>query len=219
MPSDAAIDEQLPEQNDLTLLIHGFGLHRSLMWPLARRLERLGHTTRIWDYCSLIGALEQHARRLRTYLDDLAHDVRPIHLVAHSMGSLIVRLALADGPQPALGRVVLLAPPSAGSPVARMFGPLLHPFCPIIDQMSDSPDSSVHKIAALAGVEFGIIAARFDPLVPHANTELAGRADFLTLAASHTSLLFQASVAHQIDAFLSTGHFAHEPSAARNYSS
>jgi len=211
MPSDTATDDQSPEQTELTVLVHGFGLHRWLLRPLARRLQRLGHDTYIWNYCSLFGMLGLHAQILRAHLELRADYTDKIHLVAHSMGSLIVRMALADEPLPALGRVVLLAPPNAGSPVARVFGPLLRPVCPIVDQMSDSPDSPVHKIAALEGVEIGIIAARFDPLVPHANTELAGQADHVSLSASHTSMLFQASVARQIDAFLTTGRFVRDP--------
>ena len=42
-----------------------------------------------------------------------------IHLVAHSMGALVVREYLARGKPERLGRVVLLAAPNQGSPIAE----------------------------------------------------------------------------------------------------
>lgn len=42
-----------------------------------------------------------------------------IHLVAHSIGALVVREYLARGKPERLGRVVLLAAPNQGSPIAE----------------------------------------------------------------------------------------------------
>jgi len=125
------------------------------------------------------------------------------------MGAIIVRLALSNGPPPHLGRVVLMAPPNHGSPVARFLAPFACPICPVVSELSSRPDSLVNHIEPLDGVQVGVIAARFDWLVPLTNTILDGQTDHICLTATHNSLLFQPAVARNVHAFLSTGRFDH----------
>jgi len=194
-------------RNEMVVLVHGFGAKRLWMRILERRLQKCGYATNNWSYVSLIGSLEGHARRLRTLLDELAPSQEVVHLVGHSMGAIIVRLALSYGPISSLGRVVLIAPPNHGSPVARVFGPLVWPVCPAASELSSHPDSYVNQIDELFDVQVGVIGARFDLTVPVASTMLNSQSDHVCVAATHNSLLFQGTVACHVDAFLSTGRF------------
>lgn len=90
---------------------------------LAERLAASHEVTRFdYDWRQPIAELGQRLRgRLRALLDDPARRERPLHLLAHSMGGLVVRAALAA--EPGLwdelvargGRLVTLGTPHHGS--------------------------------------------------------------------------------------------------------
>ena len=77
--------------HETIVIIHGFGGHRWLMRPLAGRLQRAGYQTLNWGYRSLFRDIETHALRLRSDLEKLSQqaDISRLHVVAHSMGSLV----------------------------------------------------------------------------------------------------------------------------------
>ncbi len=124
------------------------------------------------------------------------------------MGSIVTRAALAKQLPSQLQRVVFLGPPHRGSPVASFFGPWLRPVCRPIDQLAARANSFVNQLAVLEGVEFGVIAASLDLLVPLECTHLAGECDHVTIRAMHSALLFRQDVAQLIGNFLRTGHFS-----------
>jgi len=70
------------------------------MWPLANRLGRNFDVVN-WSYFSFAGSVERHAERhaerLSGFLVTTAsqNTSRNIHLVAHSMGSIVARAALS----------------------------------------------------------------------------------------------------------------------------
>ena len=115
--------------DEVVLLVHGFAAKPLLLSPLQRRIQRVGYQTVRWKYFSLQGSLERHARRLRLDIDQLTERFPFVHLVGHSMGCIVVRLALSYPPAPRVGRVVLIAPPNCGVPLATTFSPLFRPFC------------------------------------------------------------------------------------------
>jgi len=172
---------------------------------LEKRLQRIGYLTHNWGYPSLSGRLDHHARCLRQIIDERLESGSRVHVVAHSMGSIVTRLALSLGDNS--GRAVLIAPPNRGSPVARFLAPLMPSFCPVVDELSSHPNSFVNRLPPCGNVEIGCIAARFDLLVPPSCTELDGQADRVCLTATHNSLVFQRRTARLVHAFLSTGRF------------
>ena len=195
---------------ELVVLVHGFACHRAFMWHLGRRLRQAGFATFNWGYPSFGESVERLARRFRRQLEELAEQGDVLHVVAHSMGGIIVRLALSYDRFPNLGRIVLLAPPNHGSPAARVLSRVVRRVWPPMWELSDHPDSLVNRLAAPPELQIGIIAARFDSVVPLASTMLDGQTDHICLPATHTSLLFQKSAAKQVCSFLSTGRFQHE---------
>ncbi len=194
---------------DPLVLIHGFGSGPLLMRALARRLRRQGHQVLSWSYPSVVGSLQRHAERLRDELRRLDQEpsVGRFHLVTHSMGGVVARGALTGSRPAKLGRIVMLAPPNRGSPVARVFGPLLRPFCPAVGQLSTRPGSFVRRLPPLEDVEVGIISARLDWMVPTWYTHLDDQADHTTLWGTHSSLLFQRRTTDRIVQFLRSGRF------------
>jgi hypothetical protein len=123
------------------------------------------------------------------------------------MGAIVVRAALSEGAVTNLGRIVLLAPPNRGTPVARLAAPLFGRICRGIADLSDRADSTACRLPAECSKDVGILAARFDLLVPVSHTHLAGESDHRVLNASHNSLLLSPAPARLAANFLKTGQF------------
>jgi pimeloyl-ACP methyl ester carboxylesterase len=199
-----------PQPNDVVVLVHGLAGHRAVMSPLARALRGHFSQVRSWGYSSLWARIERHglalAKELRS-LDERA--TGRIHLVTHSMGGIVGRLALAEYTPRHLGRVLMLAPPNRGSHLATRAAPYLGRFFPPIAQMCDDAGSFVASLPPV-GAELGIIAASRDLLVREDATHLAGETDHITLPGRHLSLLWNRTTAEQVRHFLQHGRF-HRP--------
>lgn len=193
--------------SDTIVLIHGIAAKRLVMWPLAYRLRAEGFKVHSWRYPSLFSSIASHAARLHDFLINDLYDERCVHIVAHSMGSIITRSALARGLPHNLGRIVLLAPPNAGSPVARIASSVLGRVIPPTRELSDDSESLVHQIGFNEKLSVGILAARYDFLVPEKNTHLTGELEHRTLVATHNSLLFSSKVVAMTANFLRYGTF------------
>ncbi|MEX2176112.1 MAG: alpha/beta fold hydrolase [Pirellulaceae bacterium] len=196
-------------KHDAVVLIHGLAASRIIMAPLARALAAgLGKISN-WGYSSLWSPIEQHGRSLAALLRDLdsAADTGRIHLVTHSMGGIIARLALAEYCPQRLGRFVMVAPPNRGSHIASRLAPWVGRFFPPILQLADGADSFVCKLPLPKVPELGVIAASTDYLVCEASTRLGCETDHITLPGLHSSLLFKQETADQVQHFLEHGRF------------
>jgi pimeloyl-ACP methyl ester carboxylesterase len=91
--------------------------------PLATLLKRKGFSVSNFGYPSRDDFISGHAHNLVDALNSLAlRDTCKFHFVTHSLGAIVLRLALAQPNCPEiakLGRLVLLAPPMRGSKFAR----------------------------------------------------------------------------------------------------
>ena len=83
-------------QQDVVVVLHGWGAHWLLTALLARRLAKHFGRAINWGYRSFSKTIEDHAQRLKIKLDELDTDpaFRQIHLVTHSMGGIVGRQAL-----------------------------------------------------------------------------------------------------------------------------
>lgn len=194
-------------RRELVLLLHGFGGNGLLMLAIQRRLRHAGFGTLIWAYPSLFRGIGHHADRLAEKIRQVGSDGTTVHVVSHSMGSIITRAALASAEFPKVGRLVMLAPPNQGSPIARIGESTLGRLCKPIADLSCSQRSYVNSLPSNVDAEVGVIAARLDNLVPVACTHLQGESDHLLLTATHSSLLFSKTVAEQTTHFLRSGRF------------
>ena len=206
------MDDSITPQSELVFLLHGIAANRWMMHTLAKRLTKSGYEVNNWGYASTWGSIEDHSRRLAEALQAADNDpsITTIHIVAHSMGSIVTRHALAQFRPRKLRRVVLLGPPNRGSPWASVFGPWLRLLCRPIDQLAARSGSFVNELGPLDAVEFGVIAAGHDILVPLASTHLAGQRDHRIVPCMHSMLLFREDVATMIRSFLSHGTFTPE---------
>lgn len=208
------------------LLLHGLGRSARSMAPLARQLRAAGFRTTNLDYpstCHPIDALvDEHVRpAVNTVRDDA-----PLHVVTHSLGGILVRRLAERHGLPGRTRVVMIAPPNAGSPLADA----LHdrwPFrwwCgPALRELGTGDEALPPHLDALDGdgVEVGVIAGDrdiypwfrplldgpSDGLVSVEGTKLEGMADFTVVRAGHAFIMRHSTVVDEVVHFLRHGRF------------
>ncbi|MEO8271044.1 MAG: alpha/beta fold hydrolase [Aureliella sp.] len=143
--------------------------------------------------------METHAARLRRDLQQLAQrsEVSRIHIVAHSMGSLVVRQALLEGQLEKLKRIILLCPPNRGSHVATRWQRLASRLCKTLVQLSDQPEGFAARLAPTLAerYEVAIVAAKTDFVVRLNSTYLPGASQHTIVPGFHSSMLFSRSTA------------------------
>jgi pimeloyl-ACP methyl ester carboxylesterase len=203
------IRPQHTSRQDTIVLAHGLGGGPLFMRPLARRLGRHFDQVINWGYSSLWSPIETHGKNFATLLRQLDENGSGgrIHLVGHSMGGIISRLALTDYMPRRLGRFVMIAPPNRGSRVARRLAPHLGRLCPPIMQLTDDSGSFVCTLPPPSVPELGIIAAEMDFMVPRANTSLGCECDHIVLPGLHSTLVWRRETAEQVRHFLESGKF------------
>jgi triacylglycerol lipase len=214
---------------ETVVILHGLGRTQWSMAHLASRLGREGFEVVNLSYPSRTVPVETLANewlpaRLR---ESGAATATRMHFVTHSMGGIMLRQWLATQPAPAnLGRVVMLAPPNAGSEVVdrlaafppfrwftgingrrlgtrvgdvpRSLGPW-PPGAPPLGILAGDRSLNPLFSAWLPGADDGKVAV--------ASARLAGMSDFLVLHHSHTWLAWHRDTAAQIRHFLRSGQF------------
>lgn len=216
---------------DTVILLHGLGRTRWSFWWVEHRLRAEGYRVVNLTYPSREQPVEQIAREFLAPLVAAQAGAPRLHFVTHSMGGIVLRCYLRDHAIPNLGRVVMLAPPNAGSELADRLKPTwLYRTVngPAGQQLGTAGlPATLGPWPAQAG-ELGIIAGdwSWNPLfsswltgpddgkVTVAAAALAGQSDFLTVRASHTWLAWRRPVLTQIRTFLCTGHFTHPATPA-----
>ncbi|MGC9456855.1 MAG: alpha/beta fold hydrolase [Halothiobacillaceae bacterium] len=197
----------------LVILIHGLWMGRWIMRPLATRLERAGMQTRLFGYHSVIESSEAIVARLDQLLR--ASDAGTIHLVAHSLGGLLVGAYLQQpAPDPRIGRIVTIGTPHQGSAIARTLGKnrltrsLVGANTPLLQEglphwLQDYPTLSIAGTRRL-GVDslLRVLPHPDDGTVAVAETRLPPPAHHATFGANHSGLLFSRAVADCVIDFL-----------------
>lgn len=143
---------------ELVVLIHGLAAHRAMLRPVERHLRQAGFETLNWGYRSIVGDISRLGESLAELLRELDGEdsLDRIHLVGHSMGSILARVALTRSDVKRLGRVVMLGPPNGGSTVATKLAPVLGWLCKPLKQLSDHPNSLVNTLPQSMDHEVGI---------------------------------------------------------------
>lgn len=198
----------MSDTNSLIVLVHGFSANRVVMWPFASLLRARGFRVRQWCYRSFFEPIATHAARLSDFLKSIPKTEGHLHIVAHSMGAIVTRSALRQSESLGLGRLVFLAPPNGGSPVARHAAKILGRILPPTLELSDTRTSFVNQLACQTDLDIGIIAARFDLLVPTRNTHLSTQKAHVVINATHNSLLVSNAASRLTANYLNSGSFS-----------
>lgn len=205
------------------ILLHGMGRSARSMGPLAADLRHVGYRVRNVDYPTRPFDVDGLVRRFVMPAIARCPDTEPIHAVTHSLGGILIRAYLQDHTLPAGSRIVMLAPPNQGSEVAdfvRNWLPYRWFTGRVGQQLGTGPDGIARRLGPI-DVEVGVIAANrslqpwFSLLLSEENdgavsvesTRLAEMRDFIVINASHSLIMFNRSVRHQVRYFLAHGHF------------
>ncbi len=163
--------------------------------------------------------------QLDRLLRDCCLEAPKLHFVTHSLGGIVTRAYVAAHRPVNLGRVVMLAPPNHGSPLADVVaGSSVLRFLlgSTAARLGTDPASFPNALPP-ADFELGVIAGTTsrnligaalidgasDGTVAVASTRLEGMTDFITVAEAHTFIMRSDEVAKQTLQFLSSGRFAH----------
>ncbi|MGC1307867.1 MAG: alpha/beta fold hydrolase [Phormidesmis sp.] len=101
------------------LLIHGLGRTPLSMWGIGGALRNAGHSPEFFGYTAVLQSFDDIAERLRDRLHHLS-TLGPYGIVAHSLGGVLTRAALAQADFPLPAHVVMLAPPNQSPRLARI---------------------------------------------------------------------------------------------------
>jgi hypothetical protein len=208
------------------VLLHGLGRTGLSMRALASACRTAGYATLAPSYgfrTAIPVILADLQPRIRAFADQVDG---PLHFVTHSLGGLIVR-ALINADRPArLGRVVMLAPPNAGSELVDTLERLgldrivLGPASRYL--RTTRPDTAEARLGAV-DFDLGVIAGDrpLDPILPRlllpgandgkvsvAATRVDGMRDHIVLPVQHTMMVADRRVIAQTLAYLSTGAFS-----------
>lgn len=197
-----------------------------------RRLER---TLRTHDYDTLNIGYPSRTADISTLATYVARQIgeweetAPLHFVTHSLGGILVRIAVASGelPRERIGRVVMLGTPNEGSELADLLAAM-----PVIGRLYsrltgpaglELGTTETGLPARLPAVDFevGVIAGNrswnpwFSALLREPNdgkvrverTKVPGMTDFLVVPHWHPLLVTAPDVIEQVVHFLERGAF------------
>lgn len=196
---------------EVVVLLHGLAGSKMLMRPLMKQVADSGYQTLNWGYRSMRRGIETHATRFGKLFSRLEADptISRFHIVPHSMGSIVTRVALQAGVPQKLGRIVMLCPPNRGSHVATKFSRRLGWFCRPLKQLADREDSFVNSLPMQipGDPEVGVIVAGGDLVVRESSTMLPGIRDQTTIPGMHSGILIDHRTAEQVIHFIREGVF------------
>jgi pimeloyl-ACP methyl ester carboxylesterase len=208
------------------VLLHGLGRTKWSLWPVAREARRRGRAVHNLGYPSRSAPIEALAEDVGHHLQKIASSGTPIDVVTHSMGGIVLRVAVASGAMSAesLHRVVMLAPPNHGSELAdrlRDFAFYRFALGPAGQQIGTGEHSVPLRLPP-APFEVGIIAGRrstnalfgrllgaeSDGKVTVESARLEGMRDLVVVDRAHTFIMWAPDVLEHVFGFLETGRFS-----------
>jgi pimeloyl-ACP methyl ester carboxylesterase len=200
--------------------VHGLWMPGFEGAVLRRRLRmQRGFRTYGYEYHSVQDPMTALIAGLRQLIARI--DAPQVHLLAHSLGGLIVLHFLQRHTMAQPGRVVFLGTPCAGSRVARRFASwkmgrkMLGPMaCEQLQQPGFTHWEQPRELGIIAGtrpVGLGHLLLTFpdanDGTVAVSETELPGAKGRLCLPVTHSGMLLSARVAQEAGSFLQHGRF------------
>ena len=207
---------------ETVVLVHGLGRSPTSMILLEDRLRQEGFSVARVGYDSRGAHFAEQVDAVREAVGECCAESSRIHFVGHSLGGLLIRGYLAEARPERLGRVVLLAPPSAGSLLVdrlQDFPAALDALGPVGSALgTDSTDLPAtlpppdYEIGIIAGNRslnlIGTLAipGPDDGIVGVAETRIDG-VPIVVLPVTHTFVMNSPLAARVVVQFLRTGNF------------
>ena len=206
------------DSREIVVLVHGIWMRGAELQVLARRLSHAGYTPRLFHYPSLHCSPAENGLALAHHLKQFA--TTRVHLVAHSLGGLVVCHALAPGVPLSLGRVVMLASPLQGSQSAQHLqawglGWILGKSRKQGLLGGRPPWPPAQALAMIAGTRGcgvgrllpGKLPRPHDGTIALIETQAPEVSDFLAVPHGHFGMLFARDVARAVARYLDSGKF------------
>lgn len=207
------------------VLLHGLWRGWRAMEPLARELHHAGFSTLNIPYPSARLPMEALAERVRREIENLSDD-KPLHFITHSLGAILLRMLYASEVSWETGRVIMLAPPNAGSEIvdwARQHPPLHRILGPAGSALGSSglPQQlpgipATIESAVIMGNRSSIplfrklLGNENDGIVSAKNGHLDGLKGFSVIPADHTFIQLHPETLRLAIPFLKTGEWLDE---------
>ena len=209
-------------KKEFVFVLHGLAGGGLTISPLANRIEDAGFETQIIDYKTLGTSPDEIMTEVSKKFEDAMPDTNTtVHFVGYSLGSIVIRAYLDRNKIENLGRVVLIAPPNKGSPIADfckdtwvidLFGETIN----FLGTDSSSFPNSIGDPYYPVGIIAGIGTSSFnnfylpgldDGIVPLESTKLNSTTDLIEVNESHVWMKFKKTIAKQTIEFLNNEKF------------
>lgn len=207
-------------------LVHGYGGLGLELKEIQKAIQKTGYVSEIYIYPSLVEDVDSVANALFHKIQKENYDT--VSFVTHSMGALVVRSMYEHLDSltsfPFIHRIVMIAPPNNGSPVADFFAQfsfVKHIIGPNINNLTTNPLTGAGKYPTPA-CEVGLITGSFgrnkgfniflkgdnDGVLLPEQTKMGIEKDVILVKSSHVGLLFDKKVKKQVTSFLRYGVFS-----------
>lgn len=214
----AELVEQKSSGDETVVLLHGIGRGRASLWLLDTRLQQAGYKTLNYPCAAQSESLEDIAKQLCVFISEKVK-TQKYHLIAHSLGNLVIRIAFKHGYPDGLEKIVMLAPPNRPTELARALrdNPIYKWFTNDEGWLLASDD--FYSQLPVPNVPFGIIAGNRgqafmltepnDGVITVESTKLEGMSDWIVVPQAHTFIMNSRIVAELCVSFIKQGKFDH----------
>ena len=208
------------QEKSVVVFVHGVWMTGIESTALRMRLAEK-FSTRQFHYRSVHAEMADNAAWLHEFSKTI--DADEIHYVGHSLGGLVIMRMFEQFVDRKPGRIVTLGAPLNGSGAAKglarwpggrwMLGKSIGEELLGDKQRSWNGNHDLGSLAGDAGVGIGQylgpLEAPHDGTVSVRETIIEGAADHIVMPVNHTTMLFSADVAEQVEFFIRTGKFDH----------
>ena len=206
-------------------LIHGYGGLGIELKEIQKAINKKGFVSEIYSYPSLVKDVDSIGNILFNKIQKENFDT--VLFVTHSLGALVVRSMYEHLDSltsfPFIHRIVMIAPPNNGSPVADFFAQfsfVKHIIGPNINNITTNPLTGAGKYP-IPTCEVGLIAGSLggkrgynifvkgdnDGVLLPEQTKMGIEKDVVFVKSGHIELLFNKKVKEYVTSFLIHGKF------------